>query len=198
MIMRYTILVLVLVLSACGENPPVPVDHFYRLDLQHQPAASGLITEGTIYVSGFRAEGIYNERAILFSEDNNRVLKQYHYHFWSSPPPDMLRSYLVDYLRRAGSANLVVNDFSLNEGLRVSGLIQGFEKRISNDQVTVHVAVEMRADRIGNEQPLLLRQYVVDENIGSNLIDEIVAGFNTAVDKAFDSFLSDLKEAAAK
>ena len=198
MMMRYVFVILFLTLAACGENPPVPVDHFYRLELQHQPSTSGRITGGTIYVSSFEAEGIYNERAILFSEDNNRVLKQYHYHFWSSPPPEMLRSYLVDYLRGSGAASMVVNDFSLNEGLSISGLVQGFEKRTGNDQVSIHVAIELRADRIGEEPPKLIKQYVVDQKIDSSNLDDIVAGFNSAVDSIYDSFLGDLKVAVTE
>ena len=192
MIFRTTVLVLIFLLSACGENPPVPVDHFYRLTLNPGTITSQPLTDQAIFVGKFLSDGIYNERALLFSQDaDNRELQQYHYYFWSITPPSLLRDYLVDYLRAADSAPVIVSDFSSGDGLKISGKILGFEKikRAEND--LVNVDLEIRLDKLGEPRPRLVKSYKAQETVNGGSMDDTVAAFNRAVDRVFADFVGD-------
>lgn len=192
MIFRTTVLVLIFLLSACGENPPVPVDHFYRLTLNPGAVASKSLTDQTIFVGKFLSDGIYNERALLFSEDvENRELQQYHYYFWSITPPSLLRDYLVDYLRAADSAPVIVSDFSSGNGLKISGKILGFEKIKRAEDSLVNVNLEIRLDKLGESRPRLVKSYKALEIVNGVSMDDTVAAFNRAVDKVFAEFVAD-------
>lgn len=192
MMFRPGILVIVLLLNACGENPPVPVDHFYRLTLNPGTVTRQPLTDQTIFVGKFLSDGIYNERALLFSEDaNNRELQQYHYYFWSISPPGLLRDYLVDYLRAADSAPVVVGDFSSGNGLKISGKILGFEKIKHSADFMVNVVLEIRLDKLGEITPRLVKTYKALETVKGTSMDETVSAFNRAVDRAFSDFVAD-------
>lgn len=192
MIFRTTVLVSIFLLSACGENPPVPVDHFYRLTLNPGTVTSQPLTDQTIFVGKFLSDGIYNERALLFSEDaDNRELQQYHYYFWSITPPSLLRDYLVDYLRAADSAPVIVSDFSSGDGLKISGKILGFEKIKHSEDARVNVVLEIRLDKLGESVPRLVKTYQALEPVNGVSMDETVAAFNRAVDKVFADFIAD-------
>jgi len=192
MIIRLGILVLILFLSACGENPPLPVDHFYRFTLNSGIIKSQPLSEQTIFVSKFLAEGIYNERALLFSKDtDNRELQQHHYHFWAITPPSLLRDYLVDYLRAADSAPFVIGEFSKGEGLKITGKILGFEKLQDTENPSVRVVLEIHLDKLGEYNPRLVKMYEVLETVNGNSMDDTVAAFNRAVDRIFADFITD-------
>ena len=197
MIFRATTLILIFLLSACGENPPVPVDHFYRLTLNPGSITRQPLTDQTIFVDKFLSDGIYNERALLFSEDaDNRELQQYHYYFWSFPPPSLLRNYLVDYLRAADSAPVVVGDYSTGSGLKISGKILGFEILKRSEDSSVNVVLEIRLDKLGESGPRLVKTYNALESVNGVSMDDKVAAFNRAVDRVFADFIADAARVA--
>jgi ABC-type uncharacterized transport system auxiliary subunit len=192
MIIRPVVFVLMLLLSACGDSPTVPVDHFYRFTLNPGIITSQPLSDKTIFVSKFLAEGIYNERALLFSEDeDNRELQQYHYHFWAVAPSSLLRDYLVDYLRAADSAPVVVGEFSAGEGLKIGGRILGFEKLKNTENSSIHVVLEIRLDKLGEFNPRLIKTYKALEKINGKSMDDTIAAFNRAVDRIFADFIAD-------
>lgn len=192
MILRLIIPVIIILLSACGENPPVPVDHFYRLTLNPGAITRQPLTDQTIFVGKFLSDGIYNERALLFSDDaDHRELQQYHYHFWSVSPPGLLRDYLVDYLRAADSAPVVVGDFSSGNGLKISGRIAGFERLNQGKNSVVNVELEFRLDKLGESAPRLVKTYKELEPVNGVSMDETVSAFNRALDRMFANFTAD-------
>lgn len=196
MIVRPTILALILLLVACGENPPIPVDHFYRLTLNPGAVTRQPLTDQTIFVGKFLSDGIYNERALLFSEDtDHRELQQYHYSFWSISPPSLLRDYLVDYLRAADSAPVVVGDYSTGNGLKISGKIFGFERLNQGENSVVNVVLEFRLDKLGESAPLLVKTYKELEPVNGMSMDETVSAFNRALDRMFANFTADAAQA---
>lgn len=188
----FAILVIVAGLYACGQNPSVPVDHFYNLNPENASVNPVWLTDKAIYVEGIRAEGIYNDRALLYSESNNgHELQQYHYHFWALPPAAMLREYLVEYLRRADSAPLVISEFRNRDGLGINGRLLGFEKIIAEDNASVRVSIELRLDAPGQDTPRLLKRYTANREVASNSVAAAVAAFNQAVDGIYEEFLMD-------
>lgn len=194
MMMRFLHLVLYfMILSACGSAPPVPTDSFYRLTLPVMDSEKQQLTEDVIFVGHFIAEGLHNERALLYTDDQNGVrLLQYHYHFWISSPPRMLRDHLVDYLRESDSAPMVIADVSSVEGIRISGKVLEYERQTSGEQATANVALELRADVAGEDLPRLIKQYRLKEDIKGNSMIDVVAGFNSAVNKIYGEFAADI------
>ena len=180
-------------LGSCGEAPPVPVDHFYRLTLSSPSVAKQRLTEAPIYVENFLAEGLYNERAILFSSDERASeLQQHHYYFWFTSPPRLLRDYLLQVLRNADVSPLIMGATGTGTSLRIEGRIMEFERSQSPSGSTVHVALELRLDKAGMDVPLLLRQYRASEAINGKDMAAVVSGFNTAVDRIYGEFLGDM------
>lgn len=195
MIIRYIQLIPVLLLAACGSAPPVPTDSFYRLTLP-QEIGKQHITGGVIHVGHFIGEGLYNERAVLYTEDEHgRKIIQYHYHFWLTAPPRMLREFMVDFLRAADSAPMVITDSSRGDGLRISGRILDFEKQTAGDVVTANVGLELRVDAGGEDLPRFIKQYRVKEPVTGTSMTEVIAGFNTAVFKIYSEFAADFRAA---
>ena len=79
-----------LLLSCSFSGGSIPADHFYRL-----AAAESLPVKSIIDVKPIQADGLYNERALLFVEaDRPLELQRYSYHFWAQPPAKMLQHYL--------------------------------------------------------------------------------------------------------
>ena len=152
MMMRYLKLILfMLILTACGSAPPVPTDTFYRLTLPEQGVDKQRLTESVIHVGNFIAEGLYNERAMLYTDDQNGMrLLQHHYHFWVTSPPRLLREYMVEFLRASDSAPMVITDSSRDEdSYRISGKVLGFEIQTTGELATANVNLELRVDTGG-------------------------------------------------
>ncbi len=196
--MRYLVIIsLLVILTGCGSAPPVPTDHYYRFktpsqdDIQKQR-----LTDQVIYINSFLAEGLYNERALLYTNDNlARELKQYHYHFWITSPPDLLRDYLVSFLRTADTSPVIISGRSVSEGLQITGRLNEFEKLVSGDQSSVKVALELRLDKYGNELPLLLKEYRVIEEVQGKSLTDVITSFNAAVFRIYSDFLTDVETA---
>jgi len=192
---RLSLVGLVVFLGACGQAPQVPIDHYYRLTPLAEVAGNRRLTEEPIYVEIFLAEGLYNDRAVLYSNDEHASeLQQHHYYFWYTSPPHMLRDYLVQMLRDADVAPVIV-DAGAGGHPRISGKLMEFERRNTREGSTVNVALELRLYNHASELPLLLRQYRASETINDKDMTAVVAGFNTAVDRIYREFLVDLATA---
>ena len=195
MMMRYLQLTLLLmILYACGSAPPVPTDTFYRLTLPVQGVEKHRLTERVIHVGYFVAEGLYNERALLYTDDQNgRRLLQHHYHFWLTSPPRLLREYLVEFLRESDSASMIITDSSSDEtGYKISGKVLGFEIQTTGELATANVNLELKVNAGGEDLPRFIKQYRLEENINGSSMTDTVAGFNSAVNKIYREFTSDI------
>ena len=180
-------------LVSCGGAPPVPVDHFYRLTPSSPAVAKRRLTEDTIYVENFSAEGLYNDRALLFSNDDQASdLQQHHYHYWYTSPPRLLRDYLVQFMRNADVSPLIMDEAGMSGMPRIAGKILAFERRRTPTESTADVALELRLDKPGSDLPLLFRQYRASIDITGKDMAAVISGFNTAVDRIYGEFLEDL------
>lgn len=196
MIRRYIQLIPVLVmLAGCGSAPPVPTDSFYRLTLP-QDIGKQRISENVIHVGNFIGEGLYNERAILYTDDqHSRKIIQHHYHFWITSPPRMLREHMVAFLRESDSAPMVITDSSKGDGLRISGKVLDFEKQTAGKVITANVALELRVDIAGEDLPRFIKQYRLKEPVNGNSMTDVVESFNSAVFKIYSEFTADIHSA---
>jgi len=190
------LVIFLMILTSCGSAPPVPTDKFYRLTLPAQDMEKLRVTEGVIHVGNFIAEGLYNERALLYTDDQHGMrLLQHHYHFWLTSPPRLLREYLVEFLRESNSAPMVITDSSKGEGYRISGKVLEFEIQTIGDKSSANVGLELRVDVGGEDLPRYIKHYQLKEDISGNSMTDTVASFNTAVNKIYSEFTAEIRNA---
>ena len=194
MIRKILIITVLIGLMACGEAPPVPTDHFYRLTLPQQGMEKQQLPVDVIYVGDFRAEGLYNERALLYTNDSDsRELRQHHYHFWITSPSHLLRDHMIDYLRRSSTA-MVIGEPGSDDGIKLTGKILEFVYQSGNNPGTADVSMELRLHRPDNDKPVLLKVYSISEPVNGTNMNEIVAAFNRATLTIYGQFLQDFRD----
>ncbi len=192
---RYILIPFLFILTSCVKQPPLPTDHYYRL-----PALQGINTDkeiiDNISVINFQADGLYRERAILYSE-NEVEIKQYHYHHWVDSPNRLLQEYLAERLRLSNISKVVLTTFEGNSNLIIKGKIKAFEQKRLSSKNSAFVSIEFRVDRNNESQPILYKQYtqVVDSEDSS--VTSAISAFGIAVNSIYESFYNDLKETIA-
>ena len=185
--------------SACGvvgPSQPVPEEHYYRLELPAPKAgASGL--KGVVVVDALEAAAIYARRAIVYSEDPQHLtLQEYHYHFWTDPPPRLLQQALVSHLRQAQPAATVADEAGRALwDYRVSGRVLRFERLRAGPGWQTAVDIELRVDAAGERRPLLVKNYTRNQAVGGESMEATVQAFARAVAEIFADFLNDLRAA---
>jgi len=188
---RYILIPFLFILTSCVKQPPLPTDHYYRLPtLQGINADEEIIN--SISVITFQADGLYRERAILYSE-NEIEIKQYHYHHWVDSLNRLLQEHLVERLRLSGISKVVLTEFEGNSSLIIKGKIKAFEQRKSGNKNSAFISIEFRADKNNEGQPILFKQYtqVVDSEESS--MTSVVNAFGVAVNNIYESFYNDLR-----
>jgi len=188
---RYILIPFLFILTSCVKQPPLPTDHYYRLPtLQGINADEEIIN--SISVITFQADGLYRERAILYSE-NEIEIKQYHYHHWVDSLNRLLQEHLVERLRLSGMSKVVLTEFEGNSNLIIKGKIKAFEQRKSGNKNSAFISIEFRADKNNEGQPILFKQYtqVVDSEESS--MTSVVNAFGVAVNNIYESFYNDLR-----
>ena len=193
MMWKVCLVLILMSLMSCGEAPPVPNDHFYRLTISSASMDKRRLTDGPIYIESFFAEGLYNDRALLFSNDEHASdLQQHHYYYWYTSPPRLLHDYLVQFMRNADVSPLIVDESGMRGNLRITGKVVEFERRQTTAGTTANVALELRLDNPDGNLPLLLRQYRASVDITGKDMAAVITGFNIAVDRIYREFLEDL------
>lgn len=196
MMRRAGLLLALLWLGSCGTSAPVPEDHYYRLVLGAAPAEQRLTT-APLTVTGFTAEGLYHDRALLYSNDpEHRQLQQHHYYYWYTSPPRLLREYLVQYLRHARVASTVLDDSGTGGSFSVTGKVLHFERHAAAP-AAVEVMLELQLMHPDRALPLILKQYHARVEVQGQDMGAIVAAFNTAVDGIYGEFVQDMAAALA-
>jgi uncharacterized lipoprotein YmbA len=188
-------LLMLLVLCSCAMNAPLPADHYYKLPWQHATLPEIRLTESGIFVEQFIADGLYRERALLYTIDRLGIdLMQYHYHHWVDSPARMLRDQLIRYLTetRAGARVTGVPDAAALLGIH--GTVKGFERREYGHTDQVHVELEFRVDRSGMDMPVLLADYQAQVEVTGTEMNDVVIAFEAALSQIFAHLLSDLND----
>lgn len=181
-------------LAACGSAPPVPEDHFYRLQAVYAgnaPAAKAL--PGTVEVDRFVADGLTSERAVVYSEAGKpNEVKAYHYHFWIKPPTVMLRDELVTFLREANIADAVVTPaMRVQADYVLTGKIKHLEQ-VTGEPGRTALEVELGLRRPSDGKLLFLKSYRQENVSGGPDVAAAVESLNTALSIVYADFLSDL------
>lgn len=170
--------------SACS-SPPVPTDTYYNLTAGRSVmASSDSKIDGTVEVLPFKAQGVINERAIVYRETST-TQKQYTYHFWAEPPAIMLQRSLIDALRGAQVFDQVVApEVRANRDYELIGTLRHLEHVVGGGgKVVVEFDIGLR--RVRGNDTLFLNTYRAEREAGPG-----VAGAVTAMSAALDTLLS--------
>ena len=183
------LLMLCLLLTACGSVPPAPIDHFYRL--QATPvSATTKASLGAITVSPFRADSLYAERPMIYTEEASlRQLRQYHYHLWLYPPAQMVQRHLAASLGNA--LDLSGDSIAANV---LEGRVVGFERVLSgsagNPASKAVVALELNLTSNGKTR--LRKTYQAEQPATDDSLDAFALAMEQALAKIYAEFLADL------
>lgn len=173
-------------LLACQSVPPVPEWQYYRLYLPPAAATpSSWRLSGEVRVLPLRAEGVYSERALIFSADGKRQLQQYHYQYWLYPPAQLIQDYLAAQWRQNGlAAAVLATERSSTAGWQISGRILRFERALPSQ--TARVELELWLEKNGQQRQR--RTYSAEEPLRGSSIAAYVAATETALQRIADEF----------
>ena len=191
------LLAVLLLLAACA-SAPVPDMAFYRMPGVPEPVVDASREPRfpiPITVAAFRADGVYNDQAILYSLKPESSIKTYHYQLWDEPPSLLLQRRLIDRLRTDFASRLVTDRLPPGlDALRISGRVQRFERVRIDGQWIARVRLEIRVERSVQESPLLLEEYGADVPAESESIQATVRAFAEALDQSFAALNGDLAQ----
>lgn len=196
--MKRALALAALVLSGCFAPPPLPDDVYYKLQLA--PAAQRFEAPrvaGLVVVERPAAASVYNSRDLAYSDGPaNLHLSYYHYQHWADPPPQLLQQGLVDHLRSANFAPSVAAEAGrLLPAYRISGVVRRFERQKSESGWQVAVSLELRADPVAGDKPVLLQQYDAVVPADGDDMEATVKAFSAATGSLFDRFVADFSQA---
>ncbi len=181
-------------LVACSSDP-VPRDTFYRLGAPATPAVlAGGPVKGTVEVPLFKAQGIINERAVLYRQAA-RELSQYSYHAWLEPPSVMLQRVFVGALRDAQAFTAVATpDMRLDRNYELTGNILEWEHVLpqGGNGPAVAIALEIGLRRVAGNQQVIMKTYRVTEPAAGESVDAATMAFTSGLDKVVAQFLADV------
>lgn len=191
------LLALLLGLGGC-ESVPVPEVTWYRLPDPVLPPARAVRFEVPVDVAIFSADGIYADQALIYALDKDgQELRTYHYRQWSDPLSRMLQRRLISVLRQIDAAPQVSDRLPASANvLRVSAVIQRFERVEEAGTWQVNVALQMRVEHAGTllaEETYSSRVAAADAEIPAT-----VAAYGQAMDKIYAAFVTRLAGLSAQ
>jgi ABC-type uncharacterized transport system auxiliary subunit len=188
---------LLMSLSACASAPPVPEDHFYRLQAVYaDEPLSNKPLPGTIEVERFVADGLTSERPLVYSVAGKpNEVKAYHYHFWIKPPTVMLRDELVSFLRASKISDSVVTpEMRVNADYALTGKIKHLEQVRAEKKTRTLLEIEIGLRRPRDGKLLFLETYRAENAAGGDGVATAVESLNTALSIIYSDFLSDISK----
>ena len=190
--MRLLILTMffVTILQACSfSGSPPPEEHFYRLpDLAGNKIQQRF---DTIYLRNIMAEGIYNERAILYVKDDSPLeVRRYHYHHWLNTPGKLIHEQFKGYLATTGLARQVVSQRMVGQNLEITMHMRNFERLMgASSRVLVELDVEVYVPQ--KSKSVLSKTYRLESSAGSSMHDT-AAAFGQVLSSLFGQISLDL------
>jgi cholesterol transport system auxiliary component len=181
-------------LSACAQAE-LPKDHYYRLNITApQQAKQEVMFDGIIEIERFVADGLTAGRSIVYSDSGNeQQLMEYHYHFWTEPPIIMLRDQLIDFLRAANVAKMVVSpEMRARPDYRLTAKIKRLEKVVGSRPSAI-AELELGLQNEKNGEIIHLANYQVEVEAQSQSVDDAVIAMNKALKKIYTRFVASLR-----
>jgi len=188
----------ILLLSACGTNPPAPEDHFYRLaDTVPAVVYPRPLLPGSLSVTAFSAPAVLQSRAMTYAEAGQPlVLQQHHYHYWVEAPPRLLQQRLIRYLRAARVAPSVEAASAVrNARYQINGYLEHFEERIGKDFVQAVVGMRLELlDTVTGRVELSADNREETKPVPAGKVYDAVASLQAAVDRIFARWVKRMDE----
>jgi ABC-type uncharacterized transport system auxiliary subunit len=171
-----------ILLAACGTAPPVPSDRYYRLSTARVTAPDDARPTEALTVHALRAESLYAERAMVFTDARNpRELRQYHYRLWLYPPSQLVQDHLI-----ASLANAVNIAPAGQARLALQGRILRFDQILGAERS--HAAVTLELQLLEDGRPISTQTYEAVEPAS----DDSFTAFVEAMERALSSIYQDL------
>lgn len=176
---------LCLLLAGCGSIPPTPTDSFYRLQPVSLPTA-GKAFSGDITVQPLRADSLYSERPIVYSEASSlRQLRQYHYHLWLYPPAQLVQRHLAASL---GSAPEVAG--ASPSANVIEGRIVSFERVVSGKNSKAVASLELRL--LADGKARVNKTYLAEQSATGDSLGAFAVAMEQALGSIYAEFLADV------
>lgn len=190
-----TVLGAALLVGGCATTP-VPEVSYYRMPEakvaapRAQPAFQMPVVVDTLL-----ADGLHGEQSILYATKPGGSVRSYHYQRWNDPPVRLLQRRLIRILRESNVSPIVADRLATSvSAVRVSGVVDRFERVQRADGWYAEVRVELRAD-VGDEAlPAVLKSYAAAVPAGAESIEATVRAFATATDQVLGEFAADLAQ----
>ncbi|MEQ8509341.1 MAG: ABC-type transport auxiliary lipoprotein family protein [Rhodospirillaceae bacterium] len=180
--------------AASCSSPPVPTDTFYNLTAGRSVGVkSQSKISAALEVPPFRAEGVINERAIVYRETET-IQKQYTYHYWSEPPAIMIQRSVIDALRSAQAFDQVAApEIRTNRDYELTGVLRRLEHVVGGtSKVVVEFDVGLR--RIRGNDLVFLKTYRTERDTGRG-VAAAVSTMSAALDDLLREMLGDIDRA---
>ncbi len=175
---------LCLLLAGCGSIPPTPTDNFYRLQPVPLPATRTAFSGG-ITVQPLRADSLYSERPIVYSEASSlRQLRQYHYHLWLYPPAQLVQGHLAASLGNApglAGSKLLANV--------IEGRIVSFERVVSGKNSKAVASLELHLLVDGKSK--VNKTYLAEQSASDDSLGAFAMAMEQALGRIYTEFLAD-------
>jgi ABC-type uncharacterized transport system auxiliary subunit len=175
-----------LALAACG--PPPQKDTFYRLPAS--PSASAATADGPmLQVPPFGADGLLNERALIYARADGTSLEQYNHHFWVDSPRLLLQQALSEELVRTLRARVV--DGPTAGAHAVRGRIVRLE-RTAGSGPAARVALQFEVYPPSGGAAVFRRGYERDLESSDDGVAAIAAALGRACQEIITQFVGEL------
>ena len=175
-------------LAACA-TPEVPKEQYFRLIAAPGDIHAGKPLEGGIEVPPFDADGVMQERPLLFTADGGHQLEQRNYAYWTNTPPQMLRDQLITYLRAAQlSPQVTPSELRVDAKYVIHGTVRRLEQTANPDGGTIEI--ELALLERDKDDIIVSKVFHVDEKTNSDKIGDAVTALNDRMNKIFHDFVT--------
>lgn len=190
------IFIISILLSACiGSSSSIPNDKFYRLPDTSVQKLPEQVLNGLLTIKHFRTNGIYSERALIYSNYGKPLqLQRYHYHYWEKSPSLLLQNNLIQYFNAIGFAYKTTQyDSQASSNYILTGEIIRLQREILSNQTYANVAIKFQlTDK--NNNILLIKQYNQSVPANSNKIYDTIIAYSRALTTIYSELIVDIKQ----
>jgi uncharacterized lipoprotein YmbA len=193
---RNVVLVAALTVAGCS-SAPVPEVRYYRMpDVAPVAARAAPVFDVPLVVDALLADGLHAQQAMLYQTTPGGAVRTYHYQLWNDPPGRLLQRRLVRQLRAARIAPVIADRLpSRIDQVRITGLVERFERVRTDAGWAAAVRLELRADAGDAQLPVVIGTYEAEVDADGETMQATVRAFAAATDEVFARFIDELAAA---